>query len=530
MKMKENRWHYYSLLFFAMLSFLLFTTEVKAASPALSADKVKIGRTIFVKNAGKGAVYKSEDPSIAYVTQEGNIIGKKKGKTIIIVKKKGSKQSSKLPVTVVANGKLPAIPVCYEEVSLTKEKITENKEEKNASYTATVKNISKKGNIRKIEYIFNVTILEEIEDSNTSSDNNDKEENTLNTAAPDQSAENDPETEQVESNGAEDNQNSETEEPKVTYKELNKKVTLKAANIAAGKEKEIRFDGLAPNTEVKLLKVKVYSGQALVIFNYETKKFSITWGTEDKTAPVISGFVGKDSYNRDDVFMVAYPDKKYSFTKYVKATDDRDSKVTLKVDTSQINWKKSGIYNVIYSAADMAGNTSKASAKVQVRTVGQLEKMADSVLKRIVKDSWSDTKKAKAIYNYVRRNYGYVDNNDHASWEKSAMRGLKYKSGNCFMYYSVAKLLLTRCNIPNAEIKRKNSPPNHWWNLVYVQDGWYHFDTTPRRIKAVLCLLTDAQLKAYSDSAYNSHYYDSKIYPKRAEKVIQKLIRGRNTF
>ena len=171
---------------------------------------------------------------------------------------------------------------------------------------------------------------------------------------------------------------------------------------------------------------------------------------------------------------------------------------------------------------------TKKTAKVQVRAVNDLDRMADSILKGIVKDSWSDQKKAEAIYRYMRKNYIYVDSNDHESWEKSALYGLRYQSGNCFVFYSVSRLLLTRCGIPNIEVKRSaGSTHGHWWNYVYIDGGWYHFDTTPRRRRATFCLVTDDQLSAYSRAAGNSHIWDKTLIPKGAKKKISKVVWGK---
>jgi len=126
--------------------------------------------------------------------------------------------------------------------------------------------------------------------------------------------------------------------------------------------------------------------------------------------------------------------------------------------------------------------------------------MADQVLRRIIKKNWPDKKKAKAIYRYVRGRCGYVQNAAHRDWRVTALHGLRYQSGDCYTYYSVSRLLLTRAGISNVMIKRYPAPRGmrHYWNLVYVNGGWYHFDTTPRQRRAVFCLWTDAQLSAYS--------------------------------
>lgn len=67
------------------------------------------------------------------------------------------------------------------------------------------------------------------------------------------------------------------------------------------------------------------------------------------------------------------------------AQDNRDAKITLKVDTSKVNFKKKGTYTITYTAEDKAGNVSKKTAKIAVRVNDSLDQMADTVLGRIIK-------------------------------------------------------------------------------------------------------------------------------------------------
>lgn len=77
-------------------------------------------------------------------------------------------------------------------------------------------------------------------------------------------------------------------------------------------------------------------------YRYASGKLSSDYATPDKKAPVISGFVGKNSYNGNIPYQTVYSDqeKTYDYFKYVGVKDNRDAKVTLKVDTSKVNFKK----------------------------------------------------------------------------------------------------------------------------------------------------------------------------------------------
>ena len=273
---------------------------------------------------------------------------------------------------------------------------------------------------------------------------------------------------------------------------------------------------------MKLVSIKVYSGKALHTYTASTNKYSYGWGVPDTKAPKFSGYIkSKSKYDGIPVLSV-YSDKKsaINYKRFVKATDDRDSKVTIKVDKSKINWNKTGIYKVYFTAKDKAGNKAKTWSYVEVTVRGDAETLADRVLSSITRSSWSDTKKARAIYRYVRGHCSYVDNGTHSNYRGAAARGFIYHSGDCFTYYSMSRVLLSRAGIPNLMVKRYpfHEGHRHWWNLVYVQGGWYHFDTTPRAAGGVFCLRTDAQLHAYSSG--NTFAFKSSLLPKRATKAI----------
>lgn len=349
-------------------------------------------------------------------------------------------------------------------------------------YTASVRNRSSKGTIKKIEYIYSAMVK---------------------------------------------NPASSVETGDITNAAVRKTVTLTATNIRPGKRSnQVWCDGDESGqlSAMQLKTIRLYAGTALYTYDTATNKGKTSWGTEDKKPPVISGWTGKNSYRGNDAFLVCFSDKKdkFDFTKYVSATDDRDGNVKVKADTSKINWEKDGIYKVTYTAADKAGNRTSAWAKVQVFVSGTAEQFADRVLSSITKKNWSDEKKCRAIYKYVRGHCAYVGTGSHASWKTAAVNGLRYQSGDCFTYYSVAKLLLTRAGIPNITVTRYPSRKGyqHWWNLALVKNEWYHFDTTPRKKNADFCLVTDAQLWGYSSGS--TFRFQTDKYPKRAKKKISK--------
>lgn len=464
--------------------FMRQTVQAKTVSAKLSAKTVKVGRQIKVLTKTKKVTFRSSNTKIASIDVNGVITGKRAGKVTISIKRKGYKKK-KCSVTVKKNRYKPsALPVTFSEILLKDEKMVKDSEE-NVVYSARIKNKSSKGKIKKIIYHYEIQHKER--------------------------------TPGVVSGGAV------IERPKLDFRI--RRVKLKAVNIAAGKTSPtVRCEGDYTGflSQMKLVKIDLYTGDAKYRYNARKGTYSFMWGTPDKKAPKIKGLVKKKSYTGNkDIYRVYYSDKQkqYNFKKFVTATDDRDGKVKIKADTSKINWKKTGVYKLWFIAKDKAGNVAKSWAKVKVITPGTAESIADEVLRSITRKKWSDTKKARAIYRYIRGEFSYTAHSNHMDWRNAAIRGIRYRSGDCYTYYAAARLLLTRAGIFNVMIKRYPTKiGRHFWNLAYVRNGWYHFDTTPRTRGGKFCLLTDAQLWHYSSGA--TFRFNRKLYPKRAVRKI----------
>ncbi len=448
--------------------------EAKELSARISSRTVLVGRQIQIKGVS-GAAYKSTNTSAASVDSAGRITGKKRGKCKIQVSKSGY-TAKYFTITVRDNPRNPrTLPVTVSEASF----------KGNEPNSIWVHNNSQKGTIKRIECQYLV-----------------KEEAQRKAA--------------VDTLGIESASVQET-------------VTLTAQNIAPGKSKVMKmadgkdFSGQNRISEMQLKKVSLYAGDALQVYDAAKGTYSFGWGTKDTRPPQIKGLLKNGSVTgHNDAYRVYYSDRRntYNLGKGVSAADDRDGRVKVTVDDSKVNWKKTGMYRLYFHASDKAGNKSVSWAKVQVIVPGTPESVADQALSSITRKGWSDVKKARAIYAYIRRHSSYVNNSAHRSWRDSATQGLRYQSGDCYTYYAMSRLLLTRAGIPNVMINRYPTPGGrrHFWNLVYVAGGWYHFDTTPRTRKENFCLWTDSQLWAYS-SGYTFRFNNS-LYPKRAKKRI----------
>lgn len=141
-----------------------------------------------------------------------------------------------------------------------------------------------------------------------------------------------------------------------------------------------------------------------------------------------------------------------------------------------------------------------------------VDMMCDDILSRIIYDGMNDYQKLSSIYSWIRGNFSYGGHSETRDWVYEAFQGLRRHRGDCYTYFSVAQALLTRAGYPSIEVIRYTDN-DHYWNLTQCDGQWYHFDTTPRAAGGTFCLLTDAQMLAYSVSHRGCFAFDQSLYP-----------------
>ncbi len=222
-----------------------------------------------------------------------------------------------------------------------------------------------------------------------------------------------------------------------------------------------------------------------------------------------------------------------SYRDGVSAVDDRDGPVALQVDSSGADLSKVGEYPVLYWAEDSSGNRTEVPVTLTVTLPDtqvsdsrvsreELDALAGKILARITRDGMSQKQKARAIYNYVHDGISYVGDSDKSNWIDAAYTGFTRKRGDCYTYFACAKALLTCAGIPNVDVCRAGGPTNHYWQLVDVGGGYYHFDACPhlRAYPIDSFLLTEEEAKEYSDWRGKNYYiYDYDACPVKVENT-----------
>ena len=240
----------------------------------------------------------------------------------------------------------------------------------------------------------------------------------------------------------------------------------------------------------------------------------------DLTAPVITGAADLMIYQGDAV----------SYRSGITVTDDRDESPRLSVDSSEADLSTPGSYTVVYIATDAAGNESRVEITITVREkqpyyvdLEVIYEEVDKLLPQVVGDASTKREQVEAIYAWMYENLYYKDSSDKSDYLQGAYVMMTQRQGDCFNYYSLAKLMFDRLGIDNIDVRKvKNyeGDADHFWSLVSLDGGetWYHFDATPRSgLGDEFCLVTDAFLDAYSKTHSNSHNRDTSLYPATPE-------------
>lgn len=215
-----------------------------------------------------------------------------------------------------------------------------------------------------------------------------------------------------------------------------------------------------------------------------------------------------------------------SYKKSIRVTDNCDeaADITLEIDNSEVNLSTVGSYVVHCTATDSAGNTTSKDVTVKViepstggHTLEEVNQYADNILASIINDSMSIRDKAYAIYKWTRTNIGYVNDSQKGDWLQGAYNGMVKRSGDCFTYAATAKFLLERIGLEPLVIAKEKADwttqNNHWWLLLDLGEGYYHFDPTRRADGTWFFMWTDAQILEYSNNHGGSHNFTRDKYP-----------------
>lgn len=182
--------------------------------------------------------------------------------------------------------------------------------------------------------------------------------------------------------------------------------------------------------------------------------------------------------------------------------------------------------NTYNSFKDIVTTRYESNGKIEVEVSylydvkrrDKIDSKVSEVINTYVNDSMSDRDKIKVIHDYLIENTKYDSNRSDyniITYESNTAYGLLFEGyAICSGYSDAMQLFLNELNIPNIKIASKN----HIWNLVYIEDNWYHLDLTwddplledgREIIDYGYFLITTEELYSKED---NQHYFDEDIY------------------
>ena len=232
----------------------------------------------------------------------------------------------------------------------------------------------------------------------------------------------------------------------------------------------------------------------------------------DTEAPALYGV--KDRY--------CYIGQAVAYFAEVFAEDNCDFEVPVEVDNSNVDIYAAGEYEVTYTATDSSGNSVEKSCMFtfveETVTDEELDAVVQAVIDEIITDDMSIGQKAYAVYKYVQKHVKYYGASEKTDWKYEAYHGITKGRGDCFTFYAVSKCLLDKIGAQTMCVERHggNRPTRHYWLLVNLGTGWYHFDAINTcYFNFERFMRTDKEMLSHGRNFWS---FDRSLYPPTPEK------------
>ena len=238
---------------------------------------------------------------------------------------------------------------------------------------------------------------------------------------------------------------------KPNNKDFVKKVSDNSDNVTLSYKDNFNF---TKKGEYKILVT------ALDPYGNEVTKSAILYVKDDITGPVIKGLST----------ITISKGQTINYKANVSAVDNKDGNVSFDVNSSKVNINKVGTYYATYTAKDSSSNITTKKRKIVVtHTAQDTKKEFNAYFNKKLAG-----KSVMGIVRTIRKDYTYT----HANETKDPVwYGLQNKKGNCIVHAYLVKAALDKIGVTNKIIYTTNK--THYWNLVYQNGSWCHYDSTP---------------------------------------------------
>jgi len=189
---------------------------------------------------------------------------------------------------------------------------------------------------------------------------------------------------------------------------------------------------------------------------------------------------------------------------------------------SRVDLGEIGTYSLTFSAEDAWGLTVEETVNVQVIDVDPewVYERVDYIFESIMNEGMTQVEMARAIFDWVDENVRFAVGIDSTSVYENARQALLQRQGNCFVFYSLSSVMLTRAGVPNMRINRiPDAPTWHTWNLINPDDlGWHHFDASPSILGLNRFMFTSGEAaentrRLFETGRIDFFTYDPTLYP-----------------
>lgn len=279
------------------------------------------------------------------------------------------------------------------------------------------------------------------------------------------------------------------------------------------------------NIEPLLREEGKYTVPVTVILDGKKRNLELKLLVKDTKPPIFLGLKDKTIGIGEEI----------SYRKNVEVKDNQPEEIDFKVDASKVNVKKEGVYPVIFTAKDKAGNKVEKKMRVHVisskkRHYKEVRAYVEETLKNLIHEDMTDIEKLRKIFDFCHQ-ISYSGTSNKEDIIEAAYEGFKTRTGDCFTYYSVARLLLTEAGFSEEMVKREGGKGRHYWNLVKFKEEWYHFDSCPISASEgfIPFMVSDEDLLNFSKK-YGArfperegyYHFKNELYPERADSSLRK--------
>ncbi|MCL2079006.1 MAG: transglutaminase-like domain-containing protein [Oscillospiraceae bacterium] len=208
----------------------------------------------------------------------------------------------------------------------------------------------------------------------------------------------------------------------------------------------------------------------------------------------------------------------------VSAFDDFGRELEFSVDADNVDPFTVGAYTAIYKTGDLSGNVTSVEVPVYIVSINveYVDNWVNYTLAQILRDGMTQLEQAQAIWKCVQNTVSYIDMRGGVKTVyEAAYHAITARRGDCYIFYSLSELLLTRAGIPNMRIERRDDrwySSTHIWSLINPDElGWHHYDssiTTSIILRDQRYFFTQSQAEYITSNFRWGYYdYDPELYP-----------------